>query len=291
MKIFSHPMFLDESVVHAIDRPSRISVIDYLDYIEARDGFKYLGLFHTDEYINKIKSSCKILLDDDFTIIDGETHINRYSFDIASLAVGASVQAAESAKTGNDAFAIVRPPGHHAHSDYSHGFCLFNNMAIATEHLIQMNYGNEKILIVDLDLHHGDGTEEYALGRKDVFYFSMHQDGLFPETGYENDSNIVNIPIEPETSQAYYEALMQKNLEIILKEFRPTLVGISAGFDSFETDYDEFVGNKLNLKPSVYSKLLDMIEPIPFYAILEGGYNSESVKQGVQEFISWEERN
>lgn len=282
-------MFLDEVIEHAIDKPDRVSVIDYLDYISARDGFKYLDLFHTEAYVDKLKSSCKSLKNDDFAVVDGETHVNRYSFDMASLAVGASVQAAESAKVGKNAFAIVRPPGHHAHSDYSHGFCLFNNIAIATEHLRNMNYGNERILIVDLDLHHGDGTEEYALGRKNVFYFSMHQEGLFPETGYDNDVNVVNVPVEAGISQKYYEALMQRNIDSILQEFRPTLVGISAGFDMLQTE-EAVVGNGLNLSPSVYSKLLDLIEPIPFYAILEGGYNHESVRQGVQEFINWEKR-
>lgn len=290
MKIFSHPMFLEDSIAHEVDSANRVSIINYLDYIEAENGFKYLDLVHTDEYINKIVRACKSLNAEDIVELTKDTFVNRYSYDMACLAVGASVEAAKSAKAGANSFAIVRPPGHHAYSDDSHGFCLFNNMAIATENIRQMNYGKERILIVDLDLHHGDGTEDYVLEKEDLFYFSMHQNGLYPGTGYENYINVVNVPVEPETSQIYYEALMQKNLQIILKEFRPTLVGISAGFDCFDTDDDERIGNKLNLKPSVYSKLLDMIEPIPFYAILEGGYNFESVSAGVNEFLTWDKK-
>ena len=137
-------------------------------------------------------------------------------------------------------------------------------------------------MIVDIDLHHGDGTESTVRNNENIMYFSMHQEDSFPGTGYEDDLNIRNIVVTKGTSEEDYIEILCRELGSILSSFGPNLIGVSAGFDAYCIDRDlPEIGNTLNLTLDTYECLFNLINPIPFFAVLEGGYDPETISDCV----------
>ncbi|PIZ50508.1 hypothetical protein COY27_06970 [Candidatus Woesearchaeota archaeon CG_4_10_14_0_2_um_filter_33_13] len=247
-------------------------------------GERFLDLFHSSAYIKEVKEFCRDLR-------TGEAHqfenqdlwLSPESYRAACYAVSATVLAAELARNARSAFAIVRPPGHHAHRDYGDGFCIFNNIAIATEYLLRRG---EKVLIVDIDLHLGDGTLDYIEGKKDAFYFSINQRGLWPYSDPGNFRNTNNIFLEENTEDSEYCRVLEQELVPTIDSFDPTIIAVSAGFDTLSTDYEigqTLFGGGFNLTQRSVEKLRSILEraSIPYFATLEGGYDSISVINGV----------
>ena len=177
-------------------------------------------------------------------MVDGDTTVSKGSLPAAWLAAGAAVRAVE-AVTGDEAgaaFALVRPPGHHAEADRGMGFCLFNNVAIATEHALAAR-GCDRVLIVDWDVHHGNGTQHSFEDRDDVLYFSVHRHPYFPGTGSlratgrgPGEGRNVNVPLHRPMGDAEYVAVFEELLVPVAQEFDPDLVLVSAGFDAHASD-------------------------------------------------------
>jgi acetoin utilization deacetylase AcuC-like enzyme len=175
--------------------------------------------------------------------LDPDTAMSPGSYDAALLAAGAGAMAVEEVLTGraSNAFALVRPPGHHAERGYAMGFCLFNNAAIAAE--VALEHGAGKVLILDWDVHHGNGTQSAFWDRRDVLYLSSHQWPYYPGTGAPTEIGVgsgrgftVNCALPAGRTDADYGAVFHDLFLPIAEAFGPDLVIVSAGFDPHESD-------------------------------------------------------
>lgn len=241
------------------------------------DGEPYLNLVHPPDYIASIREASL-----HGKAIDEDTVLSPGSFRAACHSVGLSIEAA---KRGD--FALVRPPGHHAHPELASGFCLFNNVAIATQYLV--NEG-KKVAIIDFDGHLGDGTEVIFYDTNEVLFWSLHQYPAWPYGGMadqigegEGKGYTINTPLPPGSGDdIYLDAL--DNFLPILEKFKPDVVAISAGFDSHE--YDPILS--LNFSYNAYyqtgKRLRERFSHI--FAVLEGGYNAELLPRCVESFLA-----
>ena len=170
----------------------------------------------------------------------GDTAVCEESWDAALRAAGLAVSAVDAVMAGamENAFCAVRPPGHHATADRGMGFCIFNNVAVAARHA-QKAHGMERVLIVDWDVHHGNGTQDIFYGDGTVLFFSTHQWPLYPGTGRrsergtgEGEGLTINCPLAEGAGGAEVLGAMREELEPAAEKFKPELVLISAGFDS-----------------------------------------------------------
>jgi len=176
--------------------------------------------------------------------LDGDTVASPDSFTVALYAVGGMLRAVDAVVGGevDQAFALVRPPGHHATPDYAMGFCLFNNVAVAAKYAMA-NHGVERVLIADFDVHHGNGTEEAFYGDPSVLYFSTHQYPHYPGTGAvaengvaEGKGTTVNVPLPAFCGDEEYRRAYAEVLAPVARRFRPQLMLVSAGYDAHRDD-------------------------------------------------------
>lgn len=175
---------------------------------------------------------------------DHETPYSPASVEVAYLAAGGALEAVSAVCTGEarTAFALVRPPGHHAEAELAMGFCLVNNVAVAAAHAAAVQ-GRERILLVDWDAHHGNGTQHAFYARRDVLVFGLHRFPYYPGTGGLEEwgreagtGYTVNVPLPPRMGDGDYLAALEEVLEPIAQEYRPDLVIVSAGFDAHRDD-------------------------------------------------------
>lgn len=217
------------------------------------------------------------------TFFDFDTPVLPGIYEIALLSAGAAIDAARHcAETGEPAFSLMRPPGHHATRGRVMGFCYFNNMAIACLRL-KRDYENiQRIGIVDFDCHHGNGTEDIVLGNKNFLYLSLHQSPLFPGTGRISRDNCMNYPLPAETSPKEYLGILQEGLDRV-QAFNPDIVAVSAGFDSYRQDPITSFSLDLNDYHEIGRMLMQLGKPC--FAVLEGGY-SRDLPECVHQFLS-----
>ncbi len=238
------------------------------------NGEPYLELVHSHQYIESIRQAsaqseylAEVLLTPD-------------SWEAALSAVGLTIMAAEQ----ND-FAVVRPPGHHAGREFAHGFCFFNNLAIATQKLV--NEG-KRVFILDFDGHHGDGTQSIFYNTNKVFYCSIHQNYAFPFTGFAEETGIGeglgytrNFPLISGSGDKEFLKAFDKAIELIFK-FDPDIVGVSAGFDAYYKD--TMLGLNVSLRSFFECGFRLRRAFSDIFAVLEGGYH-EDVKLCTDTFI------
>ncbi|HYH98340.1 histone deacetylase [Hyalangium sp.] len=223
--------------------------------------------------------------------IDPDTHASEDSYDAAVLAAGAAVQAVQEVMAGRarNAFALVRPPGHHAEPGRSMGFCLFNNVAIAAE--AARRQGAERVLVLDWDVHHGNGTQAAFWARRDVLYQSVHQYPYYPGTGAPHEVGVgegqgftVNCGIPGGATDADYGALFEELFLPIADAFRPQLILVSAGFDPHR---DDPIGGMLLSErgfAAMCSAMKSLAESVcdgRLVLLLEGGYSLQGLSQSV----------
>ena len=241
------------------------------------------------EFLRGTSGSAPIVLDPDTSTSPG-------TFETALLAAGGGLKAVEFIMEGRirNAFALVRPPGHHAEAGRAMGFCFFNNIAVAAEHLVR-KFGCRRVLIVDWDLHHGNGTQNAFYDRNDVLYFSLHQTPLFPgtggagETGRGNGAGFtLNFPLLSGKGDEDLLWIFQRVLLPVADRFKPEFVLVSAGFDIAERDPlggmrispEGFGGLTAALLEAAGTSAQDRLA-----LFLEGGYDLPSLKAGVKEVL------
>jgi acetoin utilization deacetylase AcuC-like enzyme len=188
--------------------------------------------------------------------------------------------------SARDAFAIVRPPGHHAEPTHSMGFCIFNNIAIAARDALKR--GIKRIAIVDYDAHHGNGTQAAFIDDERVAYCSTHQWGIYPGTGWYEESphakkRIVNVPLPAGSGDKIYERIANEIFAPFIQSFKPELILVSAGFDAHWNDPITSLGLSTAGFYMLSKKLVDLAEEhcggkIVF--VLEGGYNATNLANG-----------
>ena len=198
-----------------------------------------LELVHPAAYVTDIES-----LEGSTVLVEADTPVSPHSVSAARLAAGAAVTAVDLLLSGETsaAFALVRPPGHHAETARAMGFCLFNNIAIAAEHALR-HHDLKRILIIDWDVHHGNGTQEIFYSRGDVLFVSLHQYPFYPGTGAlhetgegEGKGSTINFPLPAGTGDETYIGIFSQIIAPIARAYQPELILVSAGFDAHESD-------------------------------------------------------
>lgn len=281
------------------ESPSRLQAIySLLDEPEIKDSLveipprfcteEELLYIHTPSYISRIRSTAGRAVR-----LDPDTSTSPQTWEVAQLAVGGFLEAVDrvSARDIDSAFAFVRPPGHHAEADRAMGFCIFNNVAIGAIHAMK-NLGHSRILIVDWDLHHGNGTMHSFYEDPRVLYFSIHQYPHYPGTGRieevgsgEGRGATVNVPLGSGPGDAEYTAIFREILAPIARQFEPGMIMVSAGFDTY---YLDPLGG-MQITPDGYAMMTKMLLELGeetcggrVVFTLEGGYHLGGLSDSIR---------
>ena len=298
-----HERFLDHDTGPGhVERPERLEVIasslrgagllsQMVPVSFEPAGIDAVCRVHEPAYVDLVRMACEQGME---WIGSTETRISSRSFDVALLAAGGVIAACDAVMDGriDAAFCAVRPPGHHAERDAAGGYCLFNNVAVAAEHLIRA-HGVQRVAIVDFDAHHGNGTQHIFEERADVLYASLHEHPrfLFPGTGWPGEVGrgagegfTVNVPLAPGSEDGDFRAALSETVLPALDGFRPGFLLISAGFDAAAGEE----AAHLSLSAQGFADITRELAAAArracggrLVSILEGGYNSENLKQCV----------
>ncbi|MEK7858472.1 MAG: histone deacetylase [Elusimicrobiota bacterium] len=211
---------------------------------------------------------------------DPDTPLHPGIVPVALISLAGALSAAKTAAAGEPALSLMRPPGHHAGKDRVSGFCYFNNAALACEKL-KVEKQAARIAILDIDVHHGDGTQELTLGREGYFFASLHQVPLYPGTGLDSVGNCRNYPLAPGTDEGPYLKKLEEVLRLML-DFKPDVLAVSAGFDTYKEDPIA----QLKLTKQSYTRIGSLIAQTKLrrFAVLEGGY-AEDLPILVENFL------
>lgn len=247
-----------------------------------------LSMVHAKEYIAQVERKCQ----SGGGWFDGDTVASTGSYQAAIYATGGVLVAVDAvmSKTVDNAFALVRPPGHHATCWHAMGFCLFNNVAVAAKYALS-SYNIERVLIIDFDVHHGNGTQDTFYTDQNVLYFSTHQYPLYPGTGCidetgrgEGEGFTVNVPLIAGWGDKEYQAVFEDILAPIAMRFKPQLILVSAGYDAHWAD------NIASMRVSVsgFARLVEIIKVLAdtlsqgkLVFTLEGGYHHQALSSSV----------
>jgi acetoin utilization deacetylase AcuC-like enzyme len=268
------------------------ALLDYVQQVEATPATEEDVLrVHSSAHLEFLRKASKLAIESGRIVgLDVETMMSPASWDAAFAAAGCVLTAARMVLNAEvpTAFALARPPGHHATQDVAMGFCLLNNVAIAARWLRRQ--GIDRVLIIDWDVHHGNGTQDIFYADPSVYYLSLHQHPLYPGTGHPEERGAGaaqncnrNVRISAGTAGPEYLGLFQEALEGTLAEFSPDFVLVSAGFDCLRADP---LGG-LQLEPAdlhqLTMRLLLRLAPGTTRVVhtLEGGYNAPRVGEGV----------
>jgi len=249
----------------------------------------FLNKTHSIEYINHVKQSFP---KKGLVFLDGDTIVSPGSKDATKDAVGSIITAIDGVqnKEFKNAFCAVRPPGHHAEKEKAMGFCIYNNVAVGANYLIE-KYKYKKIAIIDFDVHHGNGTQDIFYDNEKVLYVSTHQYPYYPGSGSHKENgkfnNVLNIPLEAgTTSEVYLNAY--ENVLTKIKQFKPEFLLFSAGFDAHDDDplaqirlsTEDFY--KITKRTLEYSKSFCNGKVV---SILEGGYDLKALQNSTQRHV------
>ena len=287
--LITHPAFKnhDTGPGHP-ERPDRMRAIDAVMAHEMfnplvreeapQSDFEVLKLVHPSEYIEGIRDAAP---EQGHIYLDGDTVMSAGSLEAGLRAVGAGLRAVDAVMKGEakNAFCSVRPCGHHAEPTRAMGFCLFSNIAIAGKYARE-KHGAERVAVVDFDVHHGNGTQAAFWNDKDLFFASTHQMPLFPGTGAPNETgaanNIVNAPLRSGDGGEKFKTAFNDRILPALRNFRPDVVLISAGFDAHRNDPLASIALVEEDFGWVTAKVLEIAEESAggrVISILEGGYD------------------
>ena len=275
------------------EKPGRLDILEPLltsfvaEKIEAKQAtFEQVTRVHQPESVRAIEEVCK----EGPGIIDhAPTYITQTSYQDALLAAGGVITCTHAVINGDakNAFAIVRPPGHHAEPDRAMGFCIFNNIAIAARESLES--GLQRVMIIDYDAHHGNGTQAAFLNEKRVGFISAHQWGIYPGTGWIEDAphakkRIVNVPLHARAGDETYARVTDEIFNSMVESFRPQMLFVSAGFDAHWNDPITSLGLSTRGYYNMSKKLVEIAEKYcegRIVFVLEGGYDPHNVVNGV----------
>ncbi len=255
---------------------------------------RWLQTIHTPEYIARARRKCE---NAEGYLDSGDVPISTDSYDAAVMAAGGVLAAVDAVMEGQvtNAFCALRPPGHHALADRAMGFCIFNNVAIGTRY-VQQQYDLARVLIVDWDLHHGNGTQAAFYSDPNVLYFSTHQWPFYPGTGAASEIGAgaglnltINVPLPAGSGDADYTRAFEDQLRPAAMTFRPDFVFISAGFDAQDNDR---LGS-MRITPAGFARLTRIVKEIAarcchnrLVSVLEGGYGLEPLAASAEAHIA-----
>ena len=243
---------------------------------------------HTSEHVDRVAATEGLPA----VQLDPDTVTSARSWEVATHAAGATVQAVEAVVSGEarGAFALVRPPGHHAEPDHAMGFCLFNNVAVAAAHAVE-SLGCERVLVLDPDVHHGNGTQHAFADRADVLYVSSHRYPFYPFTGPVHEVGhgagagyTINLPLGAGMGDGDLLHVYQEVVSPVVAAWKPHLVLVSAGFDTWHAD--PLGGLAVTEQGfaalfALFRRWADEHCPGRLAASLEGGYDPAGVRAGV----------
>lgn len=300
-----HPVYLDHdmgpghpespnrlrAIMHQLEQSGTMALVTKIEARKAED--EWLTQVHSPSYVLSLNrhapTSGRVSLDPDTSMSPGTLHA-------AYLAAGGALAAVDAimAQQVDHVFCAVRPPGHHAEAGRAMGFCFFNNVAIAARY-IQKKYRLNRVLIVDWDVHHGNGTQHSFEDDPSILFFSTHQYPHYPGTGRGTERGkgtgegfTINVPVEAGEGDDDYRAVFQNVLVPAADDFKPEFVIISAGFDAHKDDPLASMG----LTESGYAELTEIVAGIAkrhakgrILSSLEGGYNLTALAASVQAHI------
>jgi acetoin utilization deacetylase AcuC-like enzyme len=277
------------------ERPGRLDVLKPrlksfdAELIEAKPATREeVALVHNPKLITRLDEICRTEAPG---IIDyAPTYVTQTSFDDALLAAGGVITCSRAVMNGEatNAFAIVRPPGHHAEPDRAMGFCIFNNVAIAAQDALAR--GLERVMVIDYDAHHGNGTQAAFLDDTRAAFLSTHQWGIYPGTGTAMDAphargRIVNVPLPAYAGDTVYEQVADRIFQPFVESFKPQMIFISVGFDAHWNDPITSLGLSTAGYLMLARKVIALAEEYcggKIVFVLEGGYDPVNVANGAE---------
>jgi acetoin utilization deacetylase AcuC-like enzyme len=302
------PIFLEHiTPENHPDRPERLmmamNVLEALNWLE-RDGLVQLApraasedelaAVHKRSYIHKVEEAARKAAEKyagggrNTQRFATDTYVSPKSYEAAIRAAGAPLTAIDAIMKGeiDNAYCLVRPPGHHAVAEAAMGFCLFNNVAVAARYALD-HYGLERVMIIDFDVHHGNGTQEMFYDDPRVLYFSTHQSPFYPGTGQSDErgegeaiGTTINIPLPATSGYEIFEPVFRQVMAPAADRFDPQLMLVSAGFDAH---WDDPLG-QLNLSTAGFAQLMKVIiDEARFLCngrlvlVQEGGYSLDAM--------------
>jgi acetoin utilization deacetylase AcuC-like enzyme len=299
-----HPIYLEHDTGLHCETASRlITIMSYLKNVGTMDRLipikpqaatvEQIARIHSPSYISGIESFAKR----GGGYLDGDTIASPASYETAIYAAGGVISAVDAVMSGDVtySFALVRPPGHHAIRDAAMGFCIFNNIAIAARDAIA-KHKLERVLIVDFDVHHGNGTQDAFYSESDVLYFSTHQYPFYPGSGDvdeigsgKGEGYTVDVPMPGGCGDAEYMRAFEEILVPVTKRYKPQLILVSAGYDAHWADSI----SSMQVTTTGYAKMTAILKNLAdeicggkLVFALEGGYNVESLAESVDATIN-----
>ncbi|MDA0281752.1 MAG: histone deacetylase [Planctomycetota bacterium] len=302
--LYTDPVFLDHETGQHPESPARLrTVTAHLESLQLLDRFErgrivtasveQLVRAHSASHVERVRQFAR----NGGGRIEADTAVSPQSFDVALRAAGTACDAVDRVLKSDQtrACCLVRPPGHHALADDPMGFCLFNNVAVAARHAIA-KHKLSRVLIVDWDVHHGNGTQDIFYNDAEVYFLSAHRFPFYPGSGTKDETGtgkglgtVFNLPVEFGTPRRQYLAAFEQLLADCARRCRPELVLISAGFDAHRLDP---IGS-LELETEDFAVLTRMVLNVAdeycdgrCVSLLEGGYNVQALAESVEQHLT-----